>query len=61
MSLQYTCLNLFYVIKQNIHNVNAFFFNVLIIYRGYSTNYLCKMNFFITFLIIIEEIIYFLI
>ena len=24
MSLQYTCLNLLYVIKQSTHNVNAF-------------------------------------
>ena len=58
MSLQYTCLNLLYVIKQSIHNGNAFILMFLIIYRWYSTNCLCKMNFFINFLIIIKEIIF---
>ena len=58
MSLQYTCLNFLYVIKQSIHNGNAFILMFLIIYRWYSTNCLCKMNFFINFLIIIKEIIF---
>ena len=53
MSLQYTCLNLLYVIKQSIHNVNAFILMSSLFTGGILLIIYVKMNFFITFIIIL--------